>query len=111
MTLTLDDTAKLGKMLAEYEEAVRHPSTTPDGILTRLHIADDIVSQALDDLMHDWLAMREIVQAVAAPRDWDYQCGSPQCSLCGVRDLSGFPLNHMSDCPVTKARALLAQDS
>lgn len=97
MTLTEYDTARLGKMLAEYEQATRDKRVTPTGTPVRLHIADDIVSQALDALLHDWLMMREIMQALAAMDGVICTCA-----------LGGSDADHeRQGCLVAKARRLL----
>lgn len=56
-------------------------------------------------------AMREIVQAVARFDDDDSYDGAYKCHWCECSYTMGDVTGHTPDCPVTKARALLAQQA
>ena len=63
----------------------------------------------VDRLKAENAAMREIVQAVAQT-DPTYGSEWRQCHYCHEIDLPDA-FQHADDCPVTKARALLASDT
>jgi len=104
--LSRDDLKRLHEMMAEYYSAVQRKSHTPAGVPVHLHIANDIVSQAVEPLLAEHAALREIVEAVASIPDEDYE---EQCPFC--RESPGYvSIRHLPDCPVTKARKLLGTE-
>lgn len=64
------------------------------------------------DVQEEWNAMRAIVQAVAdMPLAYSHEAGN-YCAFCEASDddlnIGRGVLAHTPECPVTKARALLA---
>ena len=64
--------------------------------------------EELQRLRAENVAMRPIVEAMATDSR-GYAAGARTCLLCGALDLSGYPIPHADDCPVTQARAYIAQ--
>lgn len=93
--------ATLASMLDEYHQAVISKSKTPSGIPVYLHIANDVVSQAGDELL-------EIVQAVVRRGVYYTLTNGRRCYFCEAEtdQFTGEP-PHTPDCPVTKAHDLL----
>ena len=71
---------------------------------------------AIKILLKENAALREIVQAVADKSGEYWSAGDNVCMYCEARTLAGVTgleddaVRHTPDCPVTKARALLANN-